>query len=140
MQPPTASDPRPAASVAEGAVIKAALVEDDAGLRRSLQRVLNCSPGFRCACSCGSGEEALKLIPRHRPDVVKRLLPQTGKQGAPITCRPADLLEPELDKAQAATQGIARDAGDVLIYALYPKIGMDFLRRKYGLETPPEKG
>ena len=55
----------------------------------------------------------------------------------PITCRAADVLEPELDKAKEATQGIAQDIGDVLTYALYPVTGMRFLRWKYGLETPP---
>ena len=47
-----------------------AVVEDDAGLRRSLERLLNLSPGFRCACSCGSGEEALKRIAADPPDLV----------------------------------------------------------------------
>jgi len=59
---------------------------------------------------------------------------ERGKQ--PITCRPADILEPELDKAREATEDIAKDIGDVLIYALYPTSGMRFLRWKYGLEEP----
>jgi pyruvate carboxylase subunit B len=72
------------------------------------------------------------------PEVMKMLF-QQGKKETPITCRPADLLEPEMDKAREATKGIAQDVGDVLIYALYPKVGMDFLRRKCGLEARPEK-
>jgi len=60
---------------------------------------------------------------------------ERGEQ--PITCRPADVLEPELDKAKEATKDIAKDIGDVLIYALYPTTGMRFLRWKYGLEEPP---
>ena len=60
---------------------------------------------------------------------------EKGKQ--PITCRAADVLEPELDKAKEATKGIAEDIGDVLVYALYPTTGMRFLRWKYGLEEPP---
>ena len=55
----------------------------------------------------------------------------------PITSRPADILEPELKKAKEATKDIAKDIGDVLIYALYPQTGMRFLKWKYGLETPP---
>ncbi|KAB2671735.1 MAG: response regulator transcription factor [Verrucomicrobia bacterium] len=47
-----------------------AVVEDDPGLRRTLERMLNLSTGFRCVCSCGSAEEALKAIPRTPPDVV----------------------------------------------------------------------
>ncbi len=72
------------------------------------------------------------------PEIMKVLF-ERGRKETPITCRPADLLEPEMDKAKEATQNIAQDIGDVLIYALYPKIGMDFLRRKHGLEAPPEK-
>ncbi|MBC8276497.1 MAG: pyruvate carboxylase subunit B [Chloroflexi bacterium] len=55
----------------------------------------------------------------------------------PITSRPADILEPELAKAKKATKGIAKDIGDVLVYALYPQTGMRFLKWKYGLEAPP---
>jgi len=57
----------------------------------------------------------------------------------PIICRAADMLEPELDKAKEATKDIAKDIGDVLIYALYPTTGMRFLKWKYGLEAPPEE-
>jgi pyruvate carboxylase subunit B len=55
----------------------------------------------------------------------------------PITCRAADMLEPELEKAREAVGGIAKNERDVLIYALYPTTGMRFLRWKYGLEEPP---
>jgi pyruvate carboxylase subunit B len=50
----------------------------------------------------------------------------------PITCRAADVLEPEMDKAKEDTKNIAKDIGDVLIYALYPTTGMAFLKAKYG--------
>ena len=55
----------------------------------------------------------------------------------PITCRPADTLEPELDKAKEAVKDISQDIGDVLITAIYPITGLRFLKWKYGLETPP---
>jgi pyruvate carboxylase len=55
----------------------------------------------------------------------------------PITQRPGDILEPEMEAAELATKDIAQDIGDVLIYALYPTTGMRFLRWKYGLEEPP---
>jgi pyruvate carboxylase subunit B len=70
---------------------------------------------------------------------MKMMLQQRGPKKTPITCRPADLLEPEMDKAREATEGIAQDIGDVLIYVLNPTPGMKYLRRKYGLESPPEK-
>lgn len=60
---------------------------------------------------------------------------ERGEQ--PITCRAADILPPELEKAKEATKGIARDIGDVLIYALYPTTGMAYLKSKYGMSPLP---
>lgn len=71
------------------------------------------------------------------PEVQKIVLKDYEKGDKPISVRPADILEPELEKAKEATKGIARDIGDVLIYALYPTTGLRFLKWKYGLETPP---
>ncbi len=71
------------------------------------------------------------------PKVQELVLKGYERGEQPITCRPADVLEPELDKAKEATKDIARDIGDVLAYALYPTTGMRFLRWKYGLEEPP---
>ena len=56
-----------------------------------------------------------------------------------ITCRPADLLEPEMDKLTAELRGIAQEKGiklasneidDVLTYALFPQIGLKFLENR----------
>jgi len=57
----------------------------------------------------------------------------------PITCRPADVLEPELEKAREDVKGLAKDEADVLIYALYPTTGKRFLEWKYGIQEPPEE-
>jgi len=71
---------------------------------------------------------------------VKKLVLKGYKRGKePITCRPADLIEPEMEKAKEETKGLAKDICDTLIYALYPKTGNDFLKWKYGLEPMPEK-
>ena len=71
------------------------------------------------------------------PAVQETVLRGYGGGEKPITCRAADTLEPEMDRAREATRDIARDIGDVLTYALYPSTGMRFLRWKYGLEEPP---
>ncbi len=71
------------------------------------------------------------------PEVQKIVLKGYERGETPITSRPADVLEPEMDQAYKATKDITQDIGDVLIYALYPTTGMRFLRWKYGLETPP---
>jgi pyruvate/oxaloacetate carboxyltransferase len=73
-------------------------------------------------------------------DEIKKLVLKGYKKGKePITCRPADLIKPELDKAKEETKGLARDLCDTLTYALYPKTGVEFLKLKYGLEPIPEK-
>jgi len=71
------------------------------------------------------------------PEVQKLALKGYPRGEKPITCRAADMLEPEMEKAKKDTKDIAKDIGDVLIYALYPTTGMRFLRWKYGLEEPP---
>ncbi|MFT5720792.1 MAG: oxaloacetate decarboxylase alpha subunit [Motiliproteus sp.] len=59
----------------------------------------------------------------------------------PISCRPADLLEPELDKLTAELRQLSKDGGfrlesgdreidDVLSYALFPQIGLKFLQNR----------
>jgi len=59
----------------------------------------------------------------------------------PITCRPADLLEPEMDKLTAELQAHAikdkielesgdREIDDVLTYALFTQVGLKFLANR----------
>jgi pyruvate carboxylase subunit B len=67
------------------------------------------------------------------PEVQKLALKGYPRGETPIDCRPADVLEPELGKAEEATKGLAKNRGDVLIYALYPQVGLEFLKRKYGV-------
>lgn len=56
-----------------------------------------------------------------------------------ITCRPADLLDAEMDKLTAELKGLAKEKGiklakdeidDVLTYALFPQIGLKFLENR----------
>ena len=73
------------------------------------------------------------------PELQKKALKDYPRGEEPITCRPAEVLEPELAKAQEEVKGLARDLDDELIYALYPVTGKKFLKMKYGLEeVPPE--
>src|SRR5210317_1573142 len=71
------------------------------------------------------------------PEVQKKALKGYDRGEEPIACRPAEVLEPELEKAQKDTEGLAVDLDDVLIYALYPVTGKKFLNWKYGKEQPP---
>ena len=48
-----------------------------------------------------------------------------------ITCRPADLLEPEFEKLKAQYADIARSDEDVLSLALFEQVATKFLTEKY---------
>ncbi|MGD0217575.1 MAG: pyruvate carboxylase subunit B [Desulfobaccales bacterium] len=73
------------------------------------------------------------------PKIQKAILKGYERGETPITVRPGEILEPEWDKAVAATKGLAKNDGDVLIYALYPTTGSRFLKWKYGMEAVPEE-
>ena len=51
-----------------------------------------------------------------------------------ITCRPADLLEPEMDKQRKESAEYAKTDEDVLSCALFPQVAPEFLKKKY---APP---
>ena len=57
----------------------------------------------------------------------------------PIDCRPADLLEPELEKfrKEGEEMGIIKKEEDVLTYALYPAVAPKFLRGEAEEEEIP---
>jgi len=71
-------------------------------------------------------------------DLLKKALKGYPRGEEPITCRPAEVLEPELEKAKGEVKDLAKDFDDVLIYALYPVTGKRFLKWKYGLEEVPD--
>ena len=74
-----------------------------------------------------------------KDEIRKQVLKGYAKGQEPITCRPADLIPAELEKAKEETKGLAKDICDTLIYALYPKTGIEFLKWKYGIEPMPDK-
>ncbi|HLP77452.1 MAG TPA: response regulator transcription factor [Candidatus Paceibacterota bacterium] len=49
--------------------ISVSIVEDDADVRRSLARLINSSPGYRCVSEHPSAEDALEKIPKVNPEV-----------------------------------------------------------------------
>ena len=65
------------------------------------------------------------------PDVQRTVLKSYKKGKTPVHVRPADLLAPEMEKARDAIKDISKDIKDVLIYALYPVSGLQFLKNKY---------
>jgi len=71
------------------------------------------------------------------PEVQKKALKGYERGEEPITCRPAEVLAPELEQAKKDTEGLAEDIDDVITYAIYPVTGKRFLKWKYGKEDPP---
>jgi len=63
----------------------------------------------------------------------QKALKNYAKGNTPIDVRPGDVIEPELQKAREALKGISEDMGDILIYALYPMTGLEFLKKKYNI-------
>lgn len=72
------------------------------------------------------------------PEVQKKALQGYPRGEEPITCRPAEVLEPELDKAKGEIGELAVDMDDLILYAQFPVTGRKFLEWKYGKSEPPE--
>ncbi len=60
-------------------------------------------------------------------EIIKKIL---GNE-KPINVRPADLLEPALDKAKKEIGDLAQNDEDLLSYVLFPQIAKPFLEKKY---------
>ena len=72
------------------------------------------------------------------PELQKKALKGYPRGEKPITCRPAEILEPELEKAKAEIGDLAVDMDDLLIYVQFPVTGKKFLEWKYGHAEVPE--
>jgi DNA-binding NarL/FixJ family response regulator len=81
--PPAGSSLRAVA----GAVTQVAVVEDNAGLRRSWQRLLSVAPNMRCVGAWETGELALPQLAQLRPDVVLMDINLPGMSGIECTAR-----------------------------------------------------
>jgi oxaloacetate decarboxylase (Na+ extruding) subunit alpha len=70
------------------------------------------------------------------PDSIKDIILKGEKS---ITCRPADLIEPELDKIKSQMKQYMEQDEDVLSYALFPQVAEKFFKyrqsQKYGIES-----
>ena len=60
------------------------------------------------------------------PEFTKQIL---GDE-QPITCRPADLLEPEIEKLKAEASKYVMQEEDVLTYAMFPQVAPKFFEKR----------
>ncbi len=104
------------------------------------QAVINVMSGSRYGNMTKETAGVLKGEYGETPAAVNADLQSKVLEGAePVTCRPADLLEPELEHQTAELMRIAKEKGirladdvvdDVLTYALFPQIGTRFLENR----------
>jgi len=67
------------------------------------------------------------------PDIVDKVLGDEKKNA--ITCRPADLLQPELKKIEGEMEKWKEQDEDILTYALFPQIALDFFKYREAQNT-----
>jgi len=72
--------------------ISVSIVEDDAGVRATLARLIDSSPGFQCLSQHPSAENALREIPQANPEVVLMDINLPGINGVECVCRLKPLL------------------------------------------------
>ena len=88
----TQPDAGPRVAPARGMPLRVALVEDQPKVRESWTRLINSLPDFSCVCACASGEEALRVIPAEKPDVILMDIFLTRMSGIECTARLKELL------------------------------------------------
>ncbi len=71
---------------------KIAIVEDNKTTREGFETIVNLSSGTRCICTCATGEEALRAVPRCQPDVVLMDIQLPNMSGIECTARLKALL------------------------------------------------
>jgi oxaloacetate decarboxylase alpha subunit len=97
---------------------------------------------------CG---ERYKMVPKESKALVKGEYGKTPapipkeiqdlilKGEEPITCRPADLIEPELDKIKKQMNVYMEQHEDILSYALFPQVAETYFKhrqaQKYGIDS-----
>ncbi|EBW4916077.1 oxaloacetate decarboxylase, partial [Salmonella enterica subsp. enterica serovar Vom] len=105
------------------------------------QAVLNVLTGERYKTIAKETAGILKGEYGHTPVPVNAALQaRVLEGGAPVTCRPADLLKPELAELEADVRRQAQEKGitlagnaidNVLTVALFPQIGLKFLENRH---------
>ncbi len=94
------------------------------------ERYKMCTNEFKGLVAGKYGTTPMPIDPEFRKKII-------GDEPA-IDCRPADLLEPELDKLRAEIPEWIEQEEDVLSYAQFPKVAIDFFKdrrnKKYKID------
>jgi RNA polymerase sigma factor (sigma-70 family) len=89
--------------------ITVSIVEDNDKLRGTLARVLNRAEGFRCVSDYGNAEDALKDLPRVKPEVVLMDINLPGMNG--VEC--VRQLKPVLPTVQVMMLTVYEDTDNI---------------------------
>ena len=84
-------------------------------------------------------KESRKLVMGEFGQSVRPVDPEIQKQiigdEAPITCRPADLIPPQLPKFEGEVGPWKQQEEDVLSYALFPQVALDFFKYRQAQQS-----
>lgn len=106
-----------------------------------VQSVMNVLTGERYKNITKEVKDYLKgFYGRPPAEINQEVYKKANGDEEPITCRPADLLKPELDciRQKLKDEDLYTKEEDVLTYALYPTVGEKFLKGEAVEEEIPE--
>lgn len=86
------------------------------------ERYKMCTNEFKDMVAGKYGTTPMPIDPEFRKKIIGDI--------KPVECRPADLLEPELEKMKAEIPQWIEQEEDVLSYAQFPKVAMDFFKKR----------
>lgn len=93
------------------------------------QAVLNVIGGERYKMTSKETKDIVRGMYGKTPvDISDEIVQKIIKDEKRITCRPADLVEPELHKLEAEMAQYKEQDEDVLTYALFPQVSEDFFK------------
>lgn len=96
-----------------------------------VQATLNIVTGERYKIITKETQELLRGGYGETPGPVNRDLQKKALKGKqPIQCRPADLIPNQMGRFRGELKGITDSEEDVLTYALFPNIALDFFKRR----------
>ena len=86
------------------------------------ERYKMCTNEFKDLVAGKYGTTPMPIDPDFRKSIIGDM--------TPVDCRPADLLEPELEKLRAEIPQYIEQEEDVLSYAQFPKVAVDFFEKR----------
>jgi oxaloacetate decarboxylase alpha subunit len=101
-----------------------------------VQATLNVVVGERYKVITNETKGLLKGEYGETPGPVNKGLQRKALKGEePITCRPADLIPPAVDRLRQELKGVTEFEEDILTYALFPHIALEFFKRRNPQES-----